>query len=177
MNLIIVFLNLIILFLGLNVITNYIAVVSDVEFLLFLIFLFIVLNLYKYLSVVFNQMLKNYQLEIKFTLLKDIFLFCFLLQKYRDFLIKRLNSLILYLYFQKYILQAKTSYLNSNLNKLALVHNYIYVNYLNFIFLENLRVKKFLLNLECIFVVQSYKLNLFFTNFIKNTLFYFLINR
>lgn len=177
MKLLTVFFYFVLLFLVLALASNYAFVIADVEYLLLLIFLFIVINLFIFLQQTFKNVLIAYQVEIKSNLLKDVFIFCFLLNKYRDFLIKKINILTIFIHKQKYITTLRKDYLHMNLKKLVFLKNYIYLNYLNVMLLDSLKIKKNLLYIDCLIATSCYKFKLFLLNNLRNTFFYYFINK
>lgn len=169
------FLNVSFLYLILIVYSNYFNNINNVEFLLLLIFFLIFINIYLYLKDLFKSVLLTYAFEIKILLLKDIFIFCFFLNKYRDFLIRKLNLLSFYIVQYKYIFNLSTKQWFYNLAQLKNFTFYVYLNFLNIYLLNFLKVKKELLKIESLLFLQIFKLKYFLLNICKNSKYLFYI--
>lgn len=167
------FINVIFLYLIITVYSNYFNNINNVEFLLLLIFFLIFINMYLYLKDLFKNTLLTYSFEIKIVLLKDIFIFCFFLNRYRDFLIRKLNLLTFYVVQYKYIFNSSIQQWFYNLAQLKNLTFYVYLNFLNIYLLNFLKVKKELLKIEGLTFLTIFKLKYFLLNTYKNSKFLF----
>lgn len=167
------FINVIFLYLIITVYSNYFNNINNVEFLLLLIFFLIFINMYLYLKDLFKNTLLTYSFEIKIVLLKDIFIFCFFLNRYRDFLIRKLNLLTFYVVQYKYIFNSSLQQWFYNLAQLKNLTFYVYLNFLNIYLLNFLKIKKELLKIEGLTFLTIFKLKHFLLNTYKNSKFLF----